>query len=205
MKKLFITLAVIGCYLTTFSQEKGSFEFGIVAGLNAATVQSGTHTNSSYRPGFNAGISGDYFFSDRWSIKAKLSYDQKGWNDGYITNLDNGESAMTNYKIDYLTVPVMANWHFGRKRNWYVDFGPYVGILLSAKETALNMDLKKFVQTADAGLAYGIGVKIPVASRIKILFEFDGQTGITDVFKENNGSSIKNIRSGFNTGLVFEL
>lgn len=204
MKKLFIVLLSIGSSLTALSQEKGSFEFGIAGGLNSSTVQSGSNTNSSTRVGFNAGFSGDYFFSDRWSIKAKLSYDQKGWNDGFIS-VDGGASMVTDYKLDYLTVPVMANWHFGKKRNWYLNFGPYAGILLNAEETALKMDLKDFMQSTDFGLALGIGVKIPLSERVKILIELDGQSGFTDVFKDNPNSAVQNIRSGINTGLVFSL
>ena len=204
MKKLFITLLSIGSFFTAFSQEKGSFEFGIAGGYNGATAQSGSNTNSSYLNAFNAGVSGDYFFSDRWSVKAKLTYDQKGWADGYIT-VDGSQPVATDYKLNYLTIPVMANWHFGKTRNWYLNFGPYAGILLSAKETALNMDLKDFIQSSDFGLALGIGVKIPVANRIKILFELDGQSGFTDLFKDNQGTSVRNIRSSINTGLVFAL
>jgi opacity protein-like surface antigen len=204
MKKLFITLLSIGSFLTAFSQEKGSFEFGVPTGLNISTVRSGSNTNSSGRIAFNAGAFGDYFFSDRWSIKVKLTYDQKGWNDGFI-RLDNGESVKTDYKLDYLTIPVMANWHFGKKRNWYLNFGPYAGILLSAKETAFNMDLKDYIQSTDFGIAMGIGVKIPITEKIKILFEFDQQSGFTDIIKNNMGSSFQNIRSSINTGLVFAL
>jgi hypothetical protein len=203
MKKLFIILLSIGSSLTAFSQEKGSFQFGVVAGLNGSTVTSGSVTNSSYRTGFNAGATGDYFFSDRWSIKAKVSFDQKGWNDGYIS-VDDGPNVGTDYKLDYLTIPVMANWHFGKTRNWYLNFGPYAGILLSAKETALKMDLKNFMQSTDVGLAFGIGVKIPVAQRVKILLELDGQSGFTNVFKESQ-NKVQNVRSSINTGLVFDL
>lgn len=205
MKKLFTILVLGACCLTAFAQEKGDFEFGFNTGLNVATVTSGTDTNSDSRIGFNAGAFGDYFFSDRWSIKVKLSYDQKGWNNGYINNYDDGQSFTTNYHYDYLTVPVMANWHFGRTRNWYLNFGPYAGFLMSAKETALNMDLKDLSQSVDVGLAIGIGVKIPIADKIKILLETDGQSGINDIFKDNQGTTIRNSRSSINAGLVFEL
>ncbi|MES2454204.1 MAG: porin family protein [Bacteroidota bacterium] len=205
MKKLFIILLSIGSSLTAFSQQKGKVEFGITAGLNAATAQSGTNTNSKSRIGFNAGAYGDVFFSDSWSVKVKLSYDQKGWNEGFIKNLDNGVSFQTDYRLDYLTIPVMANWHFGKTKNWYLNFGPYAGILLSAKETAFEIDLKDFMQSTDIGLALGIGVKIPIANRLKILLELDGQSGFTDVFKDNTGDAIRNTRSSLNTGLVFDL
>lgn len=204
MKKLFTILLLAASSLTAFSQKKGDVEFGFNTGLNLATVTSGDATNLDSRIGFNVGAFGDYYFSDRWSIKAKLTFDQKGWNNGFIATED-GAAYTTDYRFDYLTVPVMANWHFGKKRNWYLNFGPYAGFLISAKETTLNIDLKDFSQSIDAGLALGIGVKIPIANKIKILLETDGQAGITDILKDNQGVSLKNSRSSFNAGLVFEL
>jgi len=205
MKKLFTVLLLTATSLTAFSQEKGSFELGFNVGYNTASVRSGSDVNGSTRSGFNFAGFGDYFFSDRWSIKAKLIYDQKGWNKGYFTNLDNNQSFETDYHMDYLTIPVMANWHFGKKRNWYLNFGPYAGILLSAKETRFDTDLKSIMNSTDVGLAFGVGVKIPVSSRIKILLEVDGQEGFADIVKDNQGSTIMNTRGGFNAGLVFGL
>ena len=203
MKKLFTILLVAASCSTAFSQDKGNFEYGFNVGLNLSTVTSGTNNNSDSRVGFNAGAFGDYFFSDRWSIKAKLTYDQKGWNSGYFINED--DSFLTDYHFDYLTVPVMANWHFGKKRNWYLNFGPYVGFLMSAKESRFGIDIKELTQSIDAGLALGIGVKIPVSDKIKIVLESDGQSGLTDIFKNNTGNSIRNSRSSLNAGLVFGL
>jgi hypothetical protein len=205
MKKLFTILLFTLCSFAAFSQQKGSFEFGFNVGYNIATVQSGSLTNTEFRSGVNIGASGDYFFSDRWSLKAKLSYDQKGWNKGFITDLDKNQSAVTNYHFDYLTIPVMANWHFGKTRNWYLNFGPYAGVLLSAKETALHKDLKDFSNGLDLGFAFGIGVKIPVADKIKIVLEADGQGGLTDILKNNQGSSLRNSRTSLNAGVAFAL
>jgi len=205
MKKLLAALMLLGLSSAAQSQEKGGFELGTTVGYNLSTVTSGSQTNSHYRSGFNVTVFGDYFFSNRWSIKTKLSYDQKGWDNGYIENLDNNQRSLTNYHINYLTVPVMANWHFGKKRNWFLNFGPYAGFVLSAKETTFNMDLKEHLKTADIGLGLGIGVKIPVANRLKILLESDGQGSFVDIFKDNTGSEIQNSRSSLNAGLVFEL
>ncbi|MEQ7799713.1 porin family protein [Pedobacter sp. ASV1-7] len=208
MKKLLAGLLLTGSCLNSFSQEKGKFEFGFNIGLNGATVTSGTMTNSSYRSGLAVGAVGDYFFSDRWSIKAKLTYDQKGWSNGFFQTTDGGmtfDFYKTDYHLDYLTIPVMANWHFGKKRNWYLHFGPYAGVLLSGKETTSQKDLKEITAAVDAGIALGIGVKIPIAEKVKIIFEFDGQAGLTDAFKQNDGLNVKNSRSSLSTGLVFDL
>lgn len=205
MKKLLTLLLIAGFGMTSQAQEKNSLELGLHVGYNLATVSTSNQTNSNYRNGFNVTAVGDYFFSDRWSIKAKIGYDQKGWDSGYLTNLDNGQSFITDYHINYLTIPVMANWHFGKKRNWYLNFGPYFGILLNASETKFNTDLKNFIHNRDIGIDLGIGVKLPVANRVKVLLELDGQSGFTDLFKQNQGYQIRSNRSSFNAGLLFGL
>lgn len=205
MKKIFTFLLLAGSCLTAFSQEKGNVEFGFNIGYNLATVQAGTETNSEYRSGVNIGGYADFYLSNSWSIKAKLTYDQKGWNSGTFTNLNTGDSYRTNFHFDYLTIPVVANWHFGRTKNWYLNFGPYAGFLLSANETAGKLDLKDYSTSVDAGLVFGMGVKIPVSSKVKVLLEFDGQAGFSDLVKDNQGTTLKNYRTAFNTGLAFSL
>jgi len=47
-------------------------------------------------------------------LKGKLIYDQKGWDNDVILDSNTGDYYPTNYDVNYLTVPVMANWHFGK-------------------------------------------------------------------------------------------
>ena len=204
MQKFFTTLLVALCFCTAaFSQKRaGDVEVGVNIGLNLSTVTADQYTNSDYHTGFNAGVSLDYFFSSAWSIKGKVVYDQKGWNNGFI-DYGNNQSYTTDYKLDYITIPVMANWHFGRTRNWFLDFGPYLGILASAKETAGDADVKDFFNTTDAGLALGIGVKFPVGNGTKLFIELHGQGGISDIVKDNQGSSLRTNTSSLNVGFAF--
>jgi hypothetical protein len=203
MQKIFITLLIVSAICTTaLAQTKGNTEFGVNVGLNGATVTTNQYTNTSYRTGFNAGVSGEYYFSGRWGVKVKLSYEQKGWNDGSI-GYGKDASFSTNYKLDYITVPVMANWHFGRSRNWYLNFGPYVGILLNATETATNTDLKDVFSSTDLGLDLGIGIKFPVEFGYSIFIELNGTGGGTDLIKNNTGSALRNSVSQINIGFNF--
>ena len=178
MKKTFTTIIILlGAYTATFAQQKkGDVELGVNVGVNFSTVTNSQATNTAYHTGFNAGVAADYYFSDRWSIKAKAIYDQKGWNNGFIISDQSGSGSVitTDFKLNYVSIPVMANWHFGKTRNWYLNFGPYVGILTSASETASNTDLKNYLNSTDFGLALGIGVKIPVSEKVKVVFEYDG-------------------------------
>lgn len=96
----------------------------------------------------------------------------------------------------------MANWHFGRTRNWYLDFGPYVGFLLNAKEDEYNTDLKSAFNSTDGGLALGIGVKIPISRTAKFFIEYDGQSGITNVFSDSDVTT-RTLRGSINLGINF--
>lgn len=201
MKKILIAVMVLAI-APVFSQTKGKVEFGLNIGYNTATVSDSDFTADT-GSGINLGASADYYFSDRWSMKAKMIYDQKGWDNGYVYIGDEGDEFMTDFNLNYLTIPVMANYHFAAKRNWYLNFGPYVGFLLNAEETRFGTDLKEGFNETDFGLCFGIGVKIPVSNKLKIFLEYEGQGGFSDIFKENSYSEVTTSRSSFNAGINF--
>jgi opacity protein-like surface antigen len=204
-KRLFITALSIFGILTSNAQDSGEFELGIGLGLNLANVSTiDGQNNTSSLTSFNAGVSGEYYFSDRWGFKAKLIYDSKGWSDGFITD-ENFNTITTDFKLNYVTLPVMANWHFGSNRNWYLNFGPYVGFLVNAEDSELGLDLKDGFKSTDFGFAFGIGYKFEIDDNIKLFIEYDGQSGFSDIFEENAGDAIRNGRSSLNIGALFSL
>jgi len=202
-------LIITTCLFTLFSinaQDKRDFEFGGHLGLNLANVSTiYGQDNLKSRVSFNVGALGEYYFSDRWGVKMKITYDSKGWADGFITNEDTDVTLITDFKLNYITVPVMANWHFGSRRNWYLNFGPYVGLLMNAEDSDLEMDVKEVFNTTEFGLAYGIGYKFSLNEKSKLFVEYDGQSGLTDIFEENSGDSVISNRSSFNLGILFIL
>jgi len=207
MKKLLLisTIACLGL-LKVNAQDKGDIELGAGLGLSLSNVSTiDGQNNTSYLTSITGGVSGEYYFSDRWGIKSKLIYDNKGWSEGFLTDEDSNTTIITDFELSYLTIPVMANYHFGSKRNWYLNFGPYVGILLNAEDSELGLDLKDGFQSSDFGLALGIGYKFQVGDNIKLFVEYDGQAGFTDVFEENSGDAIRNARSSINIGALFNL
>jgi len=215
MRKIITTLFIIaGFYSASNAQitKANAFVFGANIGLNEGYVQeSNSLLKSGSVGGFNLGVSGEYYFSDRWSFKAKLNYDQKGWADGYII-VNSGPSGQgsseidnINFKLNYLTVPLMANWHFGHTRNWYLHFGPYLGFLMSASDNNGDGDIKPLFNSTDVGFDLGIGVKFPVADRVKLFIEADGQSGFTNIFKDGGGSTVQAQRSSLNFGVTFDM
>jgi opacity protein-like surface antigen len=207
-KQCFIFVFIFALSLCAIAQNtKGTIEFGFNSGINFSKVGN-SRSNSDMTVGFNIGASADYFFSNRWSIKSKLIYDQKGWDNGFVQDsyIDPGLPTYveTDFDLEYLTIPIMANWHFGKKRNWYLNFGPYTGFLIGAKETTFGAKIKEDFNTIDFGLSLGVGVKIPVSTKLKISLEYEDQAGFTDIFRQTSGPTFTNSRSSFNVGLIFQ-
>jgi opacity protein-like surface antigen len=193
MKKiLLVIVAVIGLSLN--AQQKGNIEFGIGAGMSPF-IEDGVVI-------FNVGGSADYYFSDRWSVKAKLAFDRKGWL--FEGTTSPGVTFEYVAYANYLTLPVMANWHFGGKRNWYLNFGPYAGVLLNAKYNDFEENLTDDFDTFDFGIAAGVGVKIPVSDKLKICIEYEGLYGVVSVTEIWKGDTYTG-RETLNVGVNFML
>ena len=206
MRKILIT-ALLFCVCRTVSRAQNSkVEFGVEGGFNTSYLQdtnSGANSDAVY--GVNLGITGDYYFSSHWSLAAKLLYDQKGWGNGYLIAADGSEITGINFKLNYLTVPLMASFHFGRTRSFYIDFGPYLGSLLSAEDTNNNTGVKPYFNNMDFGFDFGIGWKYPISKSVKFFIEGEAQAGIVNIFNPNNGSSFEGERSSLNVGFDFPM
>ena len=206
MKKIFTFLFILSAfYFTASAQTANTFEFGASAGVSTSNIidnNYGDGSNFGDRVGFTASVQGEYYFSDRWSFKAKATYDQKGWNNGYVT-FDDGSTQNANFQLNYVTVPLLASWHFTRERNWYLHFGPYAGFLLNAKESITDTDVKDAISSTDFGLAFGVGVSFRIADNTKFFVETDGQAGFANIFKDSSNGTAQNIRSSLNAGITF--
>lgn len=185
MKKI-TTLLLILLSTGVFAQVKGNIEFGFGVGYNTSSINStaGDAYGYDYRSGYNVSAFTDFYFNDRWSLRTRVFFDRKGYDNELLVD-ENGNTANTDINLNYITIPVTANWHFGRKRNWYLNFGPYVGFLSGVKETRFDLDVKDEFNTTDVGLAVGIGVKIPLNDKFKFFIEYDYQGGFSDVFKQD--------------------
>jgi opacity protein-like surface antigen len=215
MKRFLITLFIIyGIHSVVFAQTKKSFTLGFDIGATAsneiypfksAYVDESTAFGSSGPApsilGLNVGISGDYYFSSRWSIKGALIYYQKGSGNIFLSRTATSGNP---YHLNYLEVPLMAGFHFGAARNWYINWGIYGGFLSGTNQSA-NVDAKNAFTTTDYGLSAGIGIKFPLHNKMKLFIEYDGQLGFRDVLKNSPGDSPSNVSESINVGLNFAI
>ena len=204
MKKILVTLLILlGFYSVSHAQRRGDVQFGVTVGGNLSYIQDDQYYSSNVLGGFNAGLSADYYFSRSWSLKVEARYDQKGYAGGTLYDDQGNDIAdNVNFRLNYVTVPVLASYHFGRDREWYIDFGPYVSFLTSAKETNDNVDVKDSFNSTDGGFDLAIGVKIPISPRAKFFVELGGEAGVANIFSGSYDST-QNLSNNLNVGINF--
>ncbi len=220
MKKLLLSLAIASIsVLNVTAQNTGEFQFGIGGGINFSNV-SIDNDDAKTNPitSFNAALSAEYYFGNRLGVKTKLIYDNKGWG-GETTDTTTNTTINTEYNLTYITVPIMANWHFGSlqsrsksfvTRPWYVSLGPYIGFLTNATESESGKDFKKELKGFDYGAAFNFGLRFEIADFTKLYVEYDAQYGLADISAGattsniNDDTAIKNgLRNSVNVGLLF--
>lgn len=197
MKKT-ISFVILITGFSVFGQmrEKGTIELAPVIGIGFANYYSGdAGSENKSITDVNFGVSGDYYFNNRWSLRSALMYQVMGSRIGGFED-----------QLSYITVPLNANWHFGSTRKWHLNFGPSVSFLTKAETTieGETFDVKDDVESFQIGLSYGIGYKFEVTPKFGIDISYNENLGLTDVPKSNE-FSFKNSHSAFNLSAIFML
>lgn len=201
MKKILLSLVALASFGLTNAQmkERGVIEITPKIGISSfSEINEDKNTNSNSEVELGATI--DYYFNDRWSLRSGLIVNKMGGK--YIFEGDNYED-----KLNYITIPVNANWHFGSSRKWNLNFGLSPSFLSSAKveNNGFTQDIPKSgIESFQLGLTFGIGYKIEVTERFGILIDAQFFGGLTNI---NKASSVNITNSGnsFNVGGVIQL
>lgn len=194
-----------GIFSITAQKSKG-FDLGGNIGYNtsAATSLQGILSTTELSS-YNIAVHAEYYFSDRWSIKSKLILDNKGWGNGIVIGQNANIILVSDVRLTYLTLPIMANWHFGSTRKWYLHFGMFTGVLLKATALETGEDIKNSINNIDLGMAVGIGYKFPIAEKTSLMIEYDGQVGFLNTLRNDRGDAARNTRVSINLGVIFDL
>lgn len=201
MKRFLFSALLSAVATVALAQGKGNLELGLQVGGNQATVSNNNYSEDpSYS--YNVGYSAEYYFSRDWGLKVRAIYDRKGFDEALYRWTD-GDVYLSDFNLDYLTIPVTAVWHFGDDNAWFLDFGMYYGTLLRARETSHDADLEDDFRKSDVGLAFGIGYKFPINDRLRLFAQIDGQSGFTDIYKDSG--DLQNTRLALNVGVNFLL
>ncbi len=157
--RIILTVGCLFLLSTARAQEKKKTEFGIKAGLNLAIFSASVNSESSYKPGLNAGFYVKTQLSNVFYFRPELYYSSQGEKDNY-TDYSGKSHGSTTTSLNYINVPVL--FEVGKKVTF--QFGPQIGFLVSGKEEGtidnkpVDDDLSSVFKSVDISGVLGIGV-----------------------------------------------
>lgn len=201
MKKTVLTIVALMVFGLTKAQtkEKGAIEITPKIG-SSSFFETFEKENSGANSGIQIGATVDYYFNNRWSLRSGLIYDKMGSKD-VISGVKYED------KLNYLNIPINANWHFGSTRKWNLNFGVSPSFLTNATYNENNVSIKiasSDIKAIQLGFTYGIGYKIEINKKFGILIDAQFFDGLTNIDKSTY-FNITNHGYSFNIGGVIQL
>jgi hypothetical protein len=205
-KKMIIALFLATATVSAFAQSNSKtdnpkFELGIFGGLNTPRLSGGggnpLSDGWSSRSGEAYGLTLNWNISSHFGWRADVLYSSEGGQRNGMQALDGssfnpqipaGTYLYANYNnesiLNYLEVPVMAKYTLpvSKSTRFYVDFGPYLGFLLNAKQKTSGSS----IVYADAAGTQPVSVN-PQTGQV-FAAPFDADTNISsDIHSVNLG------------------
>ena len=165
--------------------------------------------------GYNGGLTFSYKFADRFSVQSGINYDHKQtWNEILVVNDDREPLYNANIKhsFEFVSVPVLANFNFGKKLTYFVSAGPYFAYLLKQKMIQ-NDELQNTVQETtntgsynrlEVGFSLGAGISIPIKDNLNLSISLQNNLGLNSLSKPA-GSTFKTNSTLLQLGVNFNL
>jgi hypothetical protein len=189
-KTLLILSLALSCY-SLRAQFGPKIEFGLKAGLNAATLtdMGGDVYGYSSIGSVNGGALLNIKFSDRnsgFSLQPEAVFSGQG---GVYSSNNYDGFTYHNYTthLTYLNIPVLLQYQF--RNGFRLETGPQFGVLLNARETGYGEDggvnVKRFYKTSDFSWAFGGGFISHTGFGVDARFNL----GLSDI---NNDTSVGN-------------
>ncbi|HRO47184.1 porin family protein [Agriterribacter sp.] len=235
--KNYIALCIICCCVflpgSLFSQ---TISAGINGGISIPQLKSSGDNeiskDYSSRLAATFGLFADIGITQQFSVKAAVNYaGQGGKRQGMqpVTAIPPALSQMlppgtilyADFKnesvLNYLEIPVTAKFRWGSTLKYYLNAGPYIGILLNASQKTngnsrlyfdkgatqpLSMqgqplpsqsfkadtDIKKDINPVNLGITGGIGLAYPVGGSGEIILDARGAYGLTTIQKDTKAN-----------------
>jgi len=173
---------------------QSSYRFGIQGGLNIANANtSPTHFPKEDRLGFLIGGHMDISITGTFSVQPELLYVQKGAE--FTIEEDIDLRSTTNWKYDYIELPVLLKLHLGERDIKPVIFaGPSIGYNINAKAESLTNEisetenLKDDTRPFEFGLYFGAGGVMNLSQSTALTIHLRYSLGLSDVDKDSRES-----------------
>jgi hypothetical protein len=203
MKNLLYFGLLLSSFLS-FGQirEKGHIELSPIIGYSSSNQLQSFLFGSSPVSGIQIGAYGNYFLNDRWSLRSGLLLQKMGAEKVEFGVFSNEYSE----KTSYITLPITINYHFGGKRNWYINYGVSAGALTNAEADYHDgggfVTIKDIANPIQFGINSGIGYKFEITPGFSLIIDNSNMVGLTRTTEEKKGT---NFYMSLNLGVVYKI
>ena len=153
MKRIFLAVSMVTLFAAGAAAQ--GISGGVKAGLNVSSLTGDDADGYDMKIGYHFGGYAKISLTEAFSIQPELLYNAVG--------AKSSEGSFdTNLKVNYITVPVMLGYSFGKIS---VQAGPQIGFLTSAKMKiesggdSAESDVKDQLKGTDFGVNVGLGAE----------------------------------------------
>jgi len=174
MKKTLFIALLASFVANAQVREKGAVEISPFAGFATSKHYGDFVSDNKSLISATFGVDADFYFNNRWSIKIGAQYQRLGARINTSIgpySLPNGRDVYAKEKITNLAVPLHASYHFGKKRNWYINFGPTLTYTVAYAMDNENVNVNDLSRRFDGGLGVGVGYKFIINERFSIAID----------------------------------
>lgn len=189
MKKILLSIVAIFAMMTISNAQN----IGATIGANFANVNSDDFENQNSKFNFTIGLFSEFMLSDKVGLQPELVLSGQGFKYDDIDLSGGGSVPLTvqlKQKFTYVNVPILVNYYVAE--NFYLQAGPYLGILTNAELNVAGTlgifggENKDAFKGTDFGAAIGAGLKV---DKFNIGLRY--QVGLSNI-AEDNAVDIKN-------------
>jgi hypothetical protein len=165
--KLSLLAAMILWLSSIQAQNEFSSEtyFGFNGGYALSMVNFSPSVHQTFQPGYQGGVVFRHNSQKNMGVQAELNFMQRGWNEesGYIRQLN------------YIELPFMSHFYFGKKVQFFINIGPKVSYLLNDKVLSSASTPSQAEQYGaltlpfDYGFCGGFGVQLKMGRQIVLI------------------------------------
>ncbi|MCA6364433.1 MAG: PorT family protein [Bacteroidetes bacterium] len=195
-------------------------DIGVQGGVSRASLygNSSIYGGHKARMGYAGGLFAQYNFTPHIALRSGVSFERKG-STLELTMMDITGAEIGTFRgketFDYLTVPLLFRFSFGKKIQYFVNAGPYVGFLLKQTEyieafqilPETTNDLTANFKKNEFGASLGAGVNYALNDSYVFSVEVRNNLGLNNLsaLPLINMGTIKTNALGLLVGLHYRL
>ncbi len=191
MKKIFLVLAIMMASISAFAQhEPGSLTIQARIGFSAGDFNNTKDTKA--RVGMVVGPEFEYTLANRFSLAMGINYSQQGAKQ---------DKYDVTYKMDYLTVPIVANFYIVKGLAIKAGVQPGFNVKSKMDATTVQADFEDAVKKIDLSIPVGLSYEFR-----NIVLDARYNFGLTKMFDMNKVDlNSKNLAFQLTLGYKFTL